>query len=82
MFISYEGSANIAVSTDAGLTWPDSGKVVIDDGYHWNHYPDAHQSMGKNIALVVSGNNMYVSYYNSTSEDLMFARSLDGGQTW
>ena len=61
-----------AKSTDGGITWPvDNIKVVDSTGYG-----------GKYTSITTSGNDIYISYYNSDNGDVKFAKSEDEGKTW
>jgi hypothetical protein len=63
-----EGSFNFTV-TGNGI-W--HGIQVVDSA-GW---------VGKHTSLAVSGNEVYISYFDETNSDLKFAKSTDGGTTW
>jgi hypothetical protein len=80
IYISFHGGVEqyrfydllIARSTDGGVTWPMSNIVTVD----------SEGVVGKHNSLSVVGDNIYISYYNSTNEDLKFAKSITGGTLW
>jgi hypothetical protein len=68
--ISYD--LKFARSTDGGDTWdPVNIKTVDSTG-----------EVGLFTSICVNGSNVYISYYDTTNNDLKFARSTDSGTTW
>jgi hypothetical protein len=63
---------DISRSTDGGVTWTK------------NNIEGSTSNIGFHPSIAVKGCNIYISYVNSTinSNDLMFARSTDSGNTW
>jgi len=76
VYVSYYDSENmdlmLARSMDSGLTWKESDIRKVD----------SKGNVGHDSCIAVDGNNVYISYYDSTSRNLKFARSVDGGLTW
>ncbi len=63
----------ITVSLDKGKTWTHDRKVNI---------VDTSNDVGIFNDMVVSGQSVFVAYYDSTDKKLMFSRSGDSGLTW
>lgn len=59
-------------STDNGATWPVGNIKIVDNA----------DNVGRNTSIAVSGNNVYISYYDQPNGSLKFAKSIDGGTNW
>ncbi len=72
VYICYRGSGlQLAVSADGGATWPVGAKKSVDAGCTpWG------------TSLAAAANSVFISYYDTTSHELRFAKSIDGGTTW
>jgi hypothetical protein len=53
-----------------------------EDDYGFIKTIDSVGIVGLYTSIAVNGDNVYVSYFDSTNMDLKFARSTDGGATW
>jgi hypothetical protein len=61
-----------ALSTDGGATWPAGNIRTVDSA----------GDVGDVTSIAISGSEVYISYYDTTNQDLKLARSSDGGVTW
>lgn len=72
IFIAYRdgsGYLGFATTTDGGNNW--TTQAVDDSGY------------SRTVSLkVINSNNILISYYQSSQEDLKFAKSTNGGSIW
>jgi hypothetical protein len=60
-----------AKSTDSGNNWTPTASPIDTDG-----------DVGRYNKIAVTGNNVFISYYDATNGDLKFMKSIDGGATW
>ena len=73
VYVSYStfgGGLRFAKSTDGGVTWPAGNIKTVESSYCYA------------TSTAVDGNNVYICYYDGSSDDLMLAKSTDGGVTW
>ena len=59
-------------SKDSGATWPSEN----------NKFVDKNDDIGRNNALAVTGDVVYLVYFDQTTDELMFVKSIDNGETW
>jgi hypothetical protein len=79
VYISYydagEDSLKFIRNTNSGASGSWSSPVDVD--------PSSGHDIGKYSSLALAGSDdIYISYYDATDENLMFARSTNGGSSW
>ncbi len=68
------GVLRLAKSMDGGATWPATNLKTVDAAPGVGQYPA--------MAIINSGNTIYLSYYDASNYAIKFAKSTDGGATW
>ncbi len=76
VFVSYHDKKNkdliFSRSTDGGNIWrAEDIRTVDSDG-----------DVGADTSVAAVGNSVYISYYDGSNQQLKFAHSSDGGDTW
>jgi hypothetical protein len=69
-----DGDLKYAQSTDGGATWPSGNKQTL--------FAPASTIVGVDSSMALVGSSIYVSYGDSTNDDVLFIRSQDSGSTW
>lgn len=52
--------------------------LTVDDGTDGG----GNEDVGQFSSIAADASNIYIAYYNVTTDDILFARSVDNGETW